>query len=161
MHERYLLMAVFLTLAAAAVRANRQLLAIGCTLGVAAWLNMLLVVNASTSQDLFLLQGLPAFALRATALAVLLCVCMLLWLAVRLSLWPARDEPLQAAQLQNFAPMVGLRVLLARRAARRQPMGPCRCAGQGASLPFFLPAPWPWAPFRLRALATRLRRKPL
>ena len=124
MHERYLLMAVFLTLAAAAVRANRQLLAIGCTLGVAAWLNMLLVVNASTSQDLFLLQGLPAFALRATALAVLLCVCMLLWLAVRLSLWPARDEPLQAAQLQNFAPMVGLRVLLARRAARRQPVGP-------------------------------------
>ncbi len=88
MHERYLLMAVFLTLAAAAVRANRQL-AIGCTLGVAAWLNMLLVVNASTSQDLFLLQGLPAFALRATALAVLLLCCMLLWLAA-VSLWPAR-----------------------------------------------------------------------
>ena len=36
MHERYLLMAVFLTLAAAAARANRQLLAIGCMLGTAA-----------------------------------------------------------------------------------------------------------------------------
>lgn len=59
MHERYLLMAVFLTLAAAAARANRQLLAIGCMLGTAAWLNMLLVVNASASQDLFLLEGLP------------------------------------------------------------------------------------------------------
>lgn len=123
MHERYLLMAVFLTLAAAAVRANRQLLAIGYTLGTAAWLNMLLVVNASTSQDLFLLEGLPAFALRATALAVLLCVCALLWLAARLSLWPWQDEPLQAAHLQDFAPAVGIRVFLARRAARKKQEG--------------------------------------
>lgn len=139
MHERYLLMAVFLTLAAAAVRANRQLLAIGYTLGTAAWLNMLLVVNASTSQDLFLLEGLPAFALRATALAVLLCVCALLWLAARLSLWPWQDEPCRP-RICKILPLrwgFGCFLRAGPRAKSRRGYRQSLCAGQDASWPLF------------------------
>ncbi len=120
MHERYLLMAVVLTFAASAIRRNRQLLSIGITLGLAAWLNMLLVINASTSQDMFLVEGAPAFALRAISFAVLICVGCLFAVTFRLCVRGAHDAPLQCTAPFGAVPAVSLRIFLARRASRMQ-----------------------------------------
>lgn len=123
MHERYLLIAVVLTFAAAAVRKNRQLLAIGTTLGLAAWLNMMLVVNASTSQDMFLVEGAPALALRAVAFAVLVCAGCLFVVVFCLCVRGAQDEPLQFRFSFGPMPVMRMRVFWARRASRAQPQG--------------------------------------
>lgn len=134
MHERYMVVAAILVLAAAAIHRDRRLLAIGAGLCVTSAANQMLVYFALDTQYQFLTEGWPALLLRLDSAATVVLFGLLAlraWqlLAGKESVPAPRKQPEKKPAAAPHAANKG------RRRARREQQAALRSSASSLSKP--------------------------